>query len=218
MDDGDNIMIVEDFSDLKFENKEIIRLLGKKKNQKSLDTQYIEMIEEMKVEAEGLINPHAIYNIFDQKDLEKRDCFEEAEKIGLAVCTIGEKLPNKVNKLINEGDLVKAVILDAIGSVAVEKVADNINEIINQEAKQLNYEFSKRYSPGYCSWETKDQKLIFDHLPGEEINVHLTDSFMMNPIKSVSFAVNFGYNIRESRWENRCRECDMNTKCNYQIH
>ncbi|OLS22617.1 MAG: hypothetical protein HeimC3_28910 [Candidatus Heimdallarchaeota archaeon LC_3] len=210
-------MIVEQFSDLQLENKEIIRLLGKKKNPKSLDTEYVEIIENMKTESTDLIIPKAIYKIFDQKNLESRECFDEAEKIGLAICTIGENLPNKVNKLIDEGDLVKAVILDAIGSVAVEKVADYINEIINRKAKQLKFEFSTRYSPGYCSWEIKDQKLIFDNLPGNEINVHLTDSFMMKPIKSVSFAVNFGQEIKNTQWENRCKECERKAKCSYQM-
>ncbi|MHA2100383.1 MAG: vitamin B12 dependent-methionine synthase activation domain-containing protein [Candidatus Kariarchaeaceae archaeon] len=215
---NENFMIVNSFPELQLNNKEIIRLLGKKRNSRSLDTQYLDIIEEMKKNSYGLIEPKAIYEVFEQKDLPERPCFEEANKIGLAICTIGERLPNKVNALINNNDLVKAVTLDAIGSVAVEKVADNINEIINQNAKQTNFEYSTRYSPGYCSWETKDQELIFDNLPGNEIGVHLTESFMMKPIKSVSFAVNFGQDIKNTTWENRCKVCEIRAKCSYQMH
>jgi hypothetical protein len=210
-------MIVNSFPELQLENKEIIKLLGKKKNSRSLDTQYLDIIEDMKKSSHDLIEPKAFYRIFERKNLPERPAFEEAEKIGLAICTIGEKLPNKVNRLINKKDLVKAVILDAIGSVAVEKVADNINEIINEKAKQSKFDFSTRYSPGYCSWETKDQKLIFDNLPGNEIGVNLTDSFIMKPIKSVSFAINFGHDIKNTKWENRCKDCGQKNICSYKM-
>ncbi|MFW9929430.1 MAG: vitamin B12 dependent-methionine synthase activation domain-containing protein [Candidatus Thorarchaeota archaeon] len=211
-------MIVSLFPDFQLNNKEIISLLGRRKKKvKTIDTSYLNLIEELKETSKNFIQPKAIYKIFDQNHLPIRASFEEAEKIVLAICTIGENLPNQVNSFIEKNELVKAVILDAIGSVIVEKVADYINHQINLEAQKLKLEFGSRYSPGYCSWETKDQKLIFDNLSGNEIGVCLTDSLMMKPIKSISFAVNLGHDIAKTRWENRCRLCEQKMQCSYKL-
>jgi hypothetical protein len=206
-------MIIDNFPELVPEHKEIIRLLGKRKGTKTIDTHYLKLIEELKQNSQKLIEPKGIYGIFNKGDLPERTCFEETIKIALAVCTIGEKLPKRANNLIKDNELVKAIILDAIGSVTVEKVADHINQEINIEAEEIKLDFGRRYSPGYCSWETKEQKLIFDYIPAEKINVYLTTSFMMKPIKSISFAVNIGEEIGRSKWENRCKDCDQKDNC-----
>ena len=40
-------MIINSFSVLQLENKDIIRLLGKKNNKKPLETQYLDIIEKI---------------------------------------------------------------------------------------------------------------------------------------------------------------------------
>ena len=171
----------------------------------------------MKVKAQELFEPKSLYRIFNQSDLSDRECFAEAEKVALAVVTIGRNLPLEVNKLMNSGEYVDGVILDAIGSAGVEAIADLINNQINEEVKMQQLEYSKRYSPGYCHWDVKDQKIIFDLLPTKEIDVFLTDAYLMAPIKSVSFAINIGKGIKDSRWENRCRSCEDRGQCTYRM-
>jgi cobalamin-dependent methionine synthase I len=171
----------------------------------------------MKVKAQELFEPKSLYRIFNQSDLSERECFAEAEKVAFAVVTIGRNLPLEVNKLMNSGEYVDGVILDAIGSAGVEAIADLINIQINEEVKRQQLEYSKRYSPGYCHWDVKDQKIIFDLLPTKEIDVFLTDAYLMTPIKSVSFAINIGSGIKDSRWENRCRSCEDRGQCTYRM-
>ncbi|MHA2364317.1 MAG: vitamin B12 dependent-methionine synthase activation domain-containing protein [Candidatus Hodarchaeales archaeon] len=207
-------MLITFTQEIQIEDKEIIRLLHRKRKKKSVSSEILEQLKQMKIQAKTLIEPKAIYKVFNVTDLPLRECFEEAEKVALAICTIGKELPNQVNSLINEGKLVKAVLLDAIGSVTVEAVAELVNQQINEESKKLSLEFTERYSPGYCHWEVKDQKIIFQRLPADEIDVQLSDSFMMVPLKSISFAVNLGRDISESRWERRCTFCEKE-KCSY---
>jgi len=171
----------------------------------------------MKDKAQDLFEPKSLYRIFKKSDLPERDCFAEARKIALAVVTIGEKLPLEVNKLMESGDYVDGVILDAIGSAGVEVIADLVNNEINEEVRSQHLEYSKRYSPGYCHWNVKDQEIIFRLLPTEEIEVFLTDAFMMTPIKSVSFVINIGNNIGNSMWENRCKSCEDRGQCSYMM-
>jgi hypothetical protein len=43
-----------------------------------------------------------------------------------------------------------------------------------------------RYSPGYCGWNLTGQRALFAALGPEEIGIHLTDSCLMEPVKSIS--------------------------------
>ena len=146
-----------------------------------------------------------MYKIFNTLSLPTRMCFEEAREVALAIVTIGRALPDEVNYLMNAGKYVDGIILDAIGSAGAELLADLVNFEIAEEAKKKSLQYSKRYSPGYCKWDLSDQKMFFKFLPAHEIEVHLTDGYLMVPIKSISFAINIAKNITQSRWENRCR-------------
>lgn len=210
-------MIISSFSELDPDNREILRLLGRKTASKPIKSEYLDLIDTLKSSSANLIEPKGIYETFQAEELPNRPCFNEALQIALAICTIGEKLPNKVSSLIKSGDLVQAVIMDAIGSVTVEKVADAINNAINDQAEILALEYGKRYSPGYCGWPTQDQAIIFSNIAGESIGVNLTSSFMMKPIKSVSFAVNFYNTISLTGWEYRCKVCEQKGECSYRF-
>lgn len=171
----------------------------------------------MKERAQELFEPKYIYRIFNQSDLPERECFSEAEKVALGVVTIGKNLPEEVNTLMDSGKYVDGVILDAIGSSGVEAVADLVNEEINSRIRSMKFEYTTRYSPGYCHWDVKDQEIIFGMLPTNEIDVFLTKAFLMTPIKSVSFAINIGKGIKKSHWQNRCKTCEDRGQCTYRM-
>jgi hypothetical protein len=200
----------------------VISYLNLQNNQKKVSrkrntTNFNTRIKELLISTQELISYQSVYDIFKASDLPLRSCFEEAERVALAILTIGPDLPEKANSAMNKGEYVDGVIYDAIGSAAVESLADKVNLEINQEATKLSLDFSKRYSPGYCNWDVKDQEIIFDHLPAHLINVSLTESYLMSPIKSVSFAVNFGKDISSTKWENRCKFCDDRDFCLYKM-
>jgi hypothetical protein len=207
---------------IQLSNKDIISYLDRRKNKKKLNEktfsdEITSRIEAMKDRAQELFEPKSLYRIFSKSDLPDRECFAEAEKIALAVVTIGKKVPQEVNKLMEMGEYVDGVILDAIGSAGVEAIADLINHQINDEVERQHLGYSKRYSPGYCFWNVKDQEIIFGLLPVEEIDVHLTNAYLMTPIKSVSFAVNIGKDIKTGQWENRCKSCENRGQCTYRM-
>ncbi|MCY3410559.1 MAG: hypothetical protein INQ03_02875 [Candidatus Heimdallarchaeota archaeon] len=146
------------------------------------------------------------YIIVDRDHLPPRSYFENARKVALAICTIGPELPKITDQYLEEGKLSDGVVLDAIGSVAADQVADQINEMINMKANELGLVPSMRYSPGYCDMGVEDQQIIFDRI--SSTGVTLTSSNMMIPIKSVSFLVNLGENF-----VNRCKSCEKRGNC-----
>jgi hypothetical protein len=116
--------------------------------------------------------------------------FRKADKLALYVVTLGGNLKRAMVELIRANAITEAYMLDVIASEVTEIVADEIqNYFLDNlaEKKQIN-DHSKilRYSPGYCGWHISAQKRIFEYLQPGEIGIELTDSFLMDPIKSNS--------------------------------
>lgn len=196
--------IVKDF-EVKIEQKEILRLLGHTSKSESIKESTIITIQEMIKISAKLIKPKGIYAIKGSEELPEECLFDSAEKVALCICTIGEGLEKKVKSLSRKGELGKAVILDAIGSVAAESAAEYTNQVIKDKARKENLYCGTRFSPGYGGWKLEEQKLFFDLLPADKIGVSLNKSFMMIPRKSVSFAVN----LSKKPFKNKKTPCEI---------
>jgi hypothetical protein len=196
---------------------DIFRLLGHEKGRhKELDDRFIKLYEQEKHYAKRVLKPRAIYTIKDLGSLPKREIFADAKKVALALATIGPKLEARASQLSTNGKLQRAIVLDAIGSSSAESVADFVNEEINEKAKESGYDYTHRFSPGYCIWDISDQRLFFDVLSAEKAGVRLNQSMMMIPRKSVTFAVNFGYKetMDMDLGKKNCERCDR-MECKY---
>ncbi len=92
---------------------------------------------------------------------------------------------------MSENEMLRALILDSLGSEAAEEMAIQSDRILTEKAREMNLWPSKRFSPGYGKWDIQEQRYVFSVLPAESIGVRLTESCMMIPRKSVSFRINF---------------------------
>lgn len=183
---------VNKIKDLKidFDEKRILRLIGYKKRRKVKEP-VESLIQEEKRKFDRLLQPEAIYAIIDYEKTNKHPIFKDAEKVALCVCTIGPKLEEEVQALTKKNELLRALILDALGSEAVEEVAVQSDKLLAGKAREMSLWPSKRFSPGYGQWDIKEQRFVFSILPAEQIGVILKESCMMVPRKSVSFRINF---------------------------
>jgi hypothetical protein len=70
-----------------------------------------------------------------------------------------------------------------------------------------------RYSPGYCGWHVSGQKRLFRSLEPERIGITLTDSCLMQPLKSVSGVIVAGPKEvhRFSPNYSFCRHCETHS-------
>jgi hypothetical protein len=137
-----------------------------------------------------------------------------SEYLGVALCTIDSALEDRVSELFLEGEYPAALMLDSVGSVAVDSVADYVNHFICQRAKDLDIRIGPRLSPGYGKWDLREQRVIFALLPGEKIGVSLNENCMMIPRKSVSFCVGMGKGLESGKGIDPCRYCGMDG-CKY---
>lgn len=177
---------------IEIKEKRILRLMGYKGRSYEVHHAIEKLISVEKEKLDSLLQPASLFTVLDYEKTNKHPIFEYAEKVALCICTIGPKLEDEISKLMKRNELLRALILDALGSVAVEEVARQSDEFLAIKARKMNLWPSKRFSPGYKKWDIKEQRFVFSALPAEQIGVRLMkDSCMMIPRKSISFRINF---------------------------
>jgi len=117
---------------------------------------------------------------------------EQCQKVVVFLVTIGNHLEEMVCHLAEDGLILQAVTLDAIGSEASEKLADFVQGRVAEMARTQGLCISQRYSPGYCDWDIEQQNMVFRAMGGDSVGIHLTEGCLMLPRKSVSGIIGIG--------------------------
>jgi len=133
--------------------------------------------------------------IFEGEGLNARanpiaDTARQAEDLALFAVTVGKELCAAITDLFERHDPALASMLDAQASEGTELAAAEIERryvawIVGQ-GRFRNGSGVLRYSPGYCGWHVSGQRKLFDQLRPEEIGITLRESFLMQPLKSIS--------------------------------
>jgi len=133
---------------------------------------------------------------------------EQCEKAAVFLVTIGEHLEEMAYRLAEDGLIVQATVLDAIGSVAAERVADFVQDRIREIANDQGLVISQRFSPGYCDWDIGQQRAVFWAVSGDSVGVRLTEGCLMIPRKSISGVIGIGPRDGNVENYNPCKTCD----------
>ena len=105
-----------------------------------------------------------------------------------------------------KNDLLKSYITDSLGSLIAEKTADVMELEVAKCIEEKGWKHTNRYSPGYCGWHVSEQHKLFSLFPEPyPCGIHLTDSSLMIPIKSVSGVIGLGSQVR--KLEDTCGLC-----------
>ncbi|MFZ5981116.1 MAG: vitamin B12 dependent-methionine synthase activation domain-containing protein [Candidatus Zixiibacteriota bacterium] len=115
------------------------------------------------------------------------EVFPRAEQLTLFAVTLGKKVSETINALIQNGDYALGVMLDAASSRGAELAADELEKCYKAENPD-DFPSLKvlRYSPGYCGWHVSGQKKLFAYLHPDRIGIALNDRCLMEPLKSIS--------------------------------
>ena len=119
-----------------------------------------------------------------------------SEAYAFFICTSGVAFQEFQQRLMDEGDMVRVFIADALGSVIAEKCADLMEQSLQESIDKLGWHHTNRFSPGYCGWHVSQQQQLFPLFEGRTCGVRLTDSSLMLPIKSVSGIIGVGPDVR----------------------
>jgi hypothetical protein len=125
------------------------------------------------------------------------------------VVTIGPRLEREARRLLAGGRPLEGYLLDAVGSLATEAVADRLQAEVAAEFATRGWKTTNRFSPGYCTWETAGQQALFSLLPPTPAGVSLSPSSLMTPLKSVSGLIGLGPAVQYEPY--RCDLCALTT-------
>jgi hypothetical protein len=209
-------VVVEGFT-IEIDASEVRRFLGSKGRAKPAPGERFDDVVNAQIEAAcALIEPKGIYTYAAGRDVSPSKIFAHLDRMAVCVCTIGPALEAEVTRLAAAGELLRAVVLDSVGSVAAEAVASHLDTRIGAECAREGLKVSCRASPGYGDWDVREQKNIFELLPAERIGVRLSETFMMSPRKSISFAMHVANEPERLRSEDSCENCGR-TDCPYRL-
>ena len=109
-------------------------------------------------------------------------------EVYLACGTIGASF-DAWHRKVSVNSATDALIAQAVGAAAIEKVMDAIEDDIRAELAP-GEALVTRYSPGYADFPLAEQRTLLGLLDSaRKVGVSLTDSLLMVPSKSVSAVI-----------------------------
>ncbi len=219
----DSKIFTFDFSDLKIDIVRIEKILGYDRRE-PMDTISL-LLKEVLRECEDMTGIRAEYRIFDNPGFIRKENIisigrssfnagptifkqlRESESVALFLCTAGKEINIRSRKAVADGDLLRGYIYDVAGSEIVEAAADLMQDHLEEALKPSGNKITNRYSPGYCGWDVSEQHILFDLMPDNNCGIILTQSALMDPVKSVSGIIGIGSKVR--RKAHGCRICGM---------
>lgn len=113
-----------------------------------------------------------------------------ADRLALFAVTLGDRVCREIGRLFASNDPALAAMLDSAASVAADQAAqcaeDRFGGMIMNDGGGTASTGVRRYSPGYCGWHLSGQVALFETLRPQRVGITLRDSFLMEPLKSVS--------------------------------
>lgn len=118
------------------------------------------------------------------------DIFGRADSLALFAVTLGEPVCREIEERFAARDFGVGYMLDAVASAATDRAAEATQSrfcgMLSENGRTEAGVGVLCYSPGYCGWHITGQKKLFAHLKPERIGISLRDSFLMEPLKSIS--------------------------------
>lgn len=143
--------------------------------------------------------------------------FPEAKELAPVVITIGPKLEKQVTDYSRSGETLRGMILDGIGSAAVDSLVPEILRLVASEVSSRGYQISSPVNPGMPGFPLTEQWNLLGLVNADEIGVRLTASGVLVPRKSTSMVIGIG--SRMTRWTRAevCARCSLRETCHYRV-
>ena len=167
-----------------------------------------------------LVAPAVAYEIYPITGMRPMlpSLLPEAKELAAVVVTIGPGLEKRVADYTSQGEPLRGLLLDGIGSAAVDSLAQEACKLMAGEASSRGYEVSRPLSPGMpCGLPITDQRRLLEMVPSGEIGVSLTPAGIMVPRKSVSMVIGIGPEMKTGTGAEVCAGCNLGETCPYRI-
>lgn len=211
-----------DKSQIQFDPGEMLRLLGEQEGM--IDAHTTELLEKYITECRRISFPEGAFVLTEVRESSSDDeitipdlvfdsgkiipkMLRHSERYVFFLVTAGPAPENLARSLMKEGNYLEGYILDLVASALVDSAADQIQEQVRNMAKEEGMDITNRYSPGYCSWKVEEQQKLFSLFPEGCCGISLSESSLMNPVKSISGIIGMGSGV--SFRDYTCEICSM---------
>ena len=143
--------------------------------------------------------------------------FPEAKELAPVVITIGPKLEKQVTDYSRSGETLRGMILDGIGSAAVDSLVREILKRIGDEGSSRGYQISSPVNPGMPGFPLTEQRNLLGLVNADEIGVRLTASGVLIPRKSTSMVIGIGPQMTKWTRAEVCARCSLRGTCHYRV-
>ena len=143
--------------------------------------------------------------------------FPEAKELAIAVGTIGPGLEKQVTEYSKGGETLRGMLLDGIGSAAMDTLAQEACRFIAGEASSRGYHASSPVNPGMPGLPLTEQWNLLELANANKIGVSLTSSGIMVPRKSTSMVIGIGPRMKTWTQAEVCAHCNLRETCPYRI-
>jgi hypothetical protein len=183
------------------------------------------LIEEILNEPELFSNIRAEYKIYENIEFVNTDKslninninlqtnklifgqLKKADSLAVFLSTAGAEIGIRTRKAMAGGDPLTGYIYDIIGSIVVDAAADRMQSELEKSVLSAGKKITNRYNPGYCGWDVSEQHKIFRLIHDNFCGIRLTESALMDPVKSLSGIIGIGTSVRYNHYT--CSLCDM---------
>ena len=132
------------------------------------------------------------------------------------ISTIGPNLEEEILSLNAKGNYLEMLYLDASGVALLEAVVQQAHGRISELAQNVGLYCGCQWAPGHEKTSLEDQIILFDLVDASAIGVHLMQSGVMYPFKSLSSWIPLTRYPVAPVNRNKCRYCSLKG-CNYRI-
>ena len=141
----------------------------------------------------------------------------KAEALVVAVVTISARLENRVTALNGDKEPLRAILLDGIGSAAVDTLMQDGCEHLAELAAERGVKLGSPVNPGMPGLDLAEQWPLLEMAGAAEIGVSLTVSGVMVPRKSTSMVMGLGKEMASWSRAEVCERCNLSETCPYRI-
>jgi hypothetical protein len=143
--------------------------------------------------------------------------FPEAKELIVLIATIGPGLEEQVTEYAKGGKALRSMVLDGVGTAAVDKLIPEAMRILAAKVAKRGYEISSPVNPGMPGFPITEQWNLLELAPASAIGVSLSSSGVLVPRKSTTMVIGIGPKM--TRWTQAevCARCSLRQSCPYKI-
>ena len=137
----------------------------------------------------------------------------ELKAVAVAACTLGAAVQERISALFATRRRSLALALDTVANELLFRLADRAFATIRREARRSGLGIGIEASPGDPGVPLEQQARVLALADAARIGIHAAGAGMLLPMKSLSFLVALGSNLRKRTAPGRCTCCPSRDRC-----